>query len=739
MNLFKKLLAALLAVVMACGVFTFVGCLVKSSEQSPINSVPEEPTPEEPTPEGPALEEPTPEDVITSVLGGMVTNRISTITFSGDGIVTVNQEKNSEVLGESAKVTANCELDLDAGDMASTFAVMQDPDNPDNFGDYFETTNFYADLEQWVLVCNNGSSQSPSFDLQQMLAEYIGEIKEDVICDLPLDMIKELTGVDLLALYDQYLGAELIDIQNYVNLFFNRINYEILAIANATETITYGDQTLTVDFLDTIKSSLNTSISILESIDESTTVGDVLRNENFKKIYASYLSPIPLDFVKELLGGIFPDISGEDTYDYLVNIICSEEFRVLANNIFNELHSWGDEILGESDYPVTSDFELFTQTIDKYSLATLIELQGRNIDDLYEGIDEIKNALDSEMPLLPNTTFQKLIVTYTYNDDYELTGQTLEVEMSYTHESYEYSVDESIVYDEETGEEYYEHVLVEVVETTTQTFTGTVSFSFGYTSTGNNPVEGLPDNNGDVVNPSVDDGGVTTPPDDGGDVDITYGNEYAASVLDAVGDELSEEDLYEFITTTLTESSFSVIYLYNIYGVDMEFYLYNTEDVLYGEATDTEEFLNVLHELMGGYGFILNPYYIVEEGDNEYLYAEFEGEWIKTPDWDVATLTRNALYTTLFLCQNKQFTYDEATGSYNCNVSITSLHVESDYYFTVKSIDGEIYLTIVQYYGAEKPAVYVLYDFDNTTVTLPDYLEDATYIPDFMEYLNTHY
>lgn len=235
------------------------------------------------------------------------------------------------------------------------------------------------------------------------IIENIGDMfeKPDLPFKLPLDFpVFDLNGFFSLA------GG----------LFSGTANYILLSVANSFEALTLKEGEATVDLNKFAFNLLEGVKELVQSLDENSTVGDILTNETFKKLFAPVTEIVSPSDLKTLLSmliaragfgglleqfGIKYDLDSllpepdeqSTTYDYILKIIGSEELKRLIN-----------ALIIVSAKPGTNVF-LLPDTIDNIRLDVIIRVFKLGENTIEQIKEELTFLLETNMA---DTTQEKL-------------------------------------------------------------------------------------------------------------------------------------------------------------------------------------------------------------------------------------------------------------------------------------------------------------------------------------------
>lgn len=348
MKIFKKFLAALIAAVMALGVFAFAACDDGKTGENEGDG------------EGPGGNAPTTAQLLTAVKSQQIKY------FEVSASSSTSTVSPATVLSEDS-YNAKFNLDDYDADIKSYSAVS---DGTELVKDY----NY--DFVRGGYVFNNVSYESLNK----------GEVEPENFSAIPLSFTPE-AGVD-----STMIAA--------VPAVINNANYALLSFADVAGALTVSGGKATVDLNKAIYNVVKDVEAVVNRLEETTTVGDILNNENIRKYLSVFTEMIPattvaagvamlpglvdmltgLDLSDETVAAQFGELAGyigmaqalltgvsfddfaavvpdagSATYDYILKLLGSDALKGIANKLFeNFMAMMGGEGGGE---PVSAQAE----------------------------------------------------------------------------------------------------------------------------------------------------------------------------------------------------------------------------------------------------------------------------------------------------------------------------------------------------------------------------------------------
>ena len=291
--------------------------------------------------------------------------------------------------------------------------------------------------------------------------------------------ISEGAGAQANAMLNMYVPA-------VVNAVVSAETYTLLSLGKVTNSVAYKDNTITLDYNLAIYNMFNDVKSVIDGIEATTTVGDILGNATLKKYaeiftelvdYEDLVSTVTMiktmlqaqtpqlpapaaaveggenegdvsepeypsetetglavvgvivEVLDSLLKTVTPD-ANSSTYDYLVKLLSSDELK----NKINEL------------YAQTNEGVLLEKSLDKYtvkdimSLAMETELTDAQVNEALTAtkaeVAEVAKGITAEKFNVTQdgstVLMDGLKYTFSYDKDYVLLSQTIAGSMSVT-------------------------------------------------------------------------------------------------------------------------------------------------------------------------------------------------------------------------------------------------------------------------------------------------------------------
>ncbi|MDE7082848.1 MAG: hypothetical protein K2O89_04005 [Clostridia bacterium] len=393
MKALKKITAIAVAMTMSCSVLAFTACNPNGDGETEIGLPSGKPAQTLDASFVSALQN---EKNYVSV---NLTNKISGTEryYSKTGSV----ETTSDTTSYEINSVVNGKVDVQNGDadlVAKSVATYENDGGRDVSYQY-SGNNFvsYAFLRDWNTFIYDTPDNKEVTDFTGKELNYGGSLKID--WEEILGQLSSVGGI-------MTLEAENIDVfpwldvlpqtEDLIKQSLTGENYVLVQLAAAANTVKYENGVYSIDLIDTVDTVLTEVGSVIYALKGTNTVGEILNNDIVKKYLSVFTNAVPVDEVKnavatgidaldeiEKIKPLLPffkndlaavkQITANDTYDYLVALISSENVLNIANNVA----SIAMQYEGNSATPmasISSDMQgaLFTKTFDKYTVNEIL-------------------------------------------------------------------------------------------------------------------------------------------------------------------------------------------------------------------------------------------------------------------------------------------------------------------------------------------------------------------------------
>lgn len=441
MKVFKKFLAALIAVAMAFATLAFAACGKDESGNDGDDGKNNGDTG--------IIDASSPAGKLLTAVAAAPSNAEFTAGFSEVGdhefylVSTPDGEKPAETqtlhLDDATSVTGKADLENGDADVTSKHTEQSKWDSPDAETDVkeYEGYNFLRDWHAFGCDAPRDDATGkvkPITDFTNTELAYLGNLNE-ILGDLAGQIgAKPEQPVALSAQSAPETGATGIgaaDITALATPALAQVNSLLIKLAVAADALKEDNGVYTVDLIKTLNKFYTDIAAAVNSLNDNTTVGDLLSNASLKKYLSLITETVPAQTVYEAVSGLVKTQSSEmqlllsfltdikpdansATYDYLVKLISSNGLQAFINTMLKA--------------QTGAEQDVFTTTLDKAKVKDLLAMAGTDIATV--------KAMLTNLPFeISDTQLKVKIVTKAEEGDYNDLDQTVtftEVKLGYT-------------------------------------------------------------------------------------------------------------------------------------------------------------------------------------------------------------------------------------------------------------------------------------------------------------------
>jgi hypothetical protein len=398
MKKFKKISAVAVAMAMGCSVFAFTAC-----------------NPAEDTPPVSNLPKGIPAQAIDSSFVSAIQEEKNYVTLNFTNSISGTEkhtettngvETGSDTTTYEINSSVNGKIDIENGDadLAAKSEATYENDKGKDVSEELSENNFvsYAFLRDWNAFLYDTPDNKEVTDFTDKVLEYGGSFKinwEDILSGfLPAYGTTVINGATAL---DGAGSAMLPDLSflpqtgDLIKLSLAGENCGLVQLAAAANTIVYENGVYSIDLIKTLNTALTEIGSVIYALKGTNTVGEILNNDIIKKYFSIYTNVIPVEeakaavatgidalyeiedikplmpFFKDDLAAV-KNVTANDTYDYIVALISSENVLNIANNIVSIAMEYVGRATPAAEISSGSQDALFTKTFDKYTVSEIL-------------------------------------------------------------------------------------------------------------------------------------------------------------------------------------------------------------------------------------------------------------------------------------------------------------------------------------------------------------------------------
>ena len=435
MKIFKKFLAAIIAMVMAFAVFAFAACKTDDNDNGGTNGGNEGTEggnggTNTKTPAQQLLEA---VDKSTSYVE--ISAEYSYVSrYENYTLSSLDEEKPAETTVRNTTDTQSISghVDIEKGNGDITTVYSEENTRGGEVETYGGTS--YMFLRGWHAFGGAPEDEEEVTDYSKLSLQYLGNLNEQLgsaIAGITGGSQGNPDGNRPAALAEAPgLDAGALALPAVI-----KANSVLVNLAVAADTLEVKDGVYTVDVIKTLNKVYTEISAVVNALDENTTVGEVLSNKTVEKYLSAITAVVPAETVyslvcsaldemspamKEMLSfipGIKPD-ENSTTYDYIVKLVSSDEVKTLVNGL-----------LEKQGAPAEA---LFTTTLDKAKLNDVLALAEMSVAGVKEMVKNLPvEFADGKLTITSKgersesvTVYKELSLGYTVKDG-TLTGQTV--------------------------------------------------------------------------------------------------------------------------------------------------------------------------------------------------------------------------------------------------------------------------------------------------------------------------
>ncbi|MBD5584539.1 MAG: hypothetical protein HDQ88_05610 [Clostridia bacterium] len=455
MKVFKKVTAFAVAMTMGCSIMAFTACGPNDDDKDKgANNLPKG----------------TPAQAIDATFAEAIEQETNYATLKYSNTESVTETYYQKVNGvldndytntstHEINMTVNGTIDLKEGNadlVAKSVAEYNNDKNKEDFTGNLEYNNFlsYCFVRDWNSFVYDTPDNKEVTDFTGKELEYGSSLKidwEEILKEMGSvgDMVPDISegAVPVLGVLPQT--------GDLVKLSLLGENYALVKLASAANTIETVDGGYSIDLIKTVETVLKEVGSVVYALNGDNTVGDILKNDIVKKYFSIITELVPVEDVKDAVASAIDalykeenlkdlinlyfksdlegikSISANDTYDYIVALISSENLK----NVLNTVAMIAMQLPGGGASPMASapsngavSSDVFTKTLDKYTVNEILTIVNEMAQPtLPITLDVLKNAYKNYIEVLCDGN--KLYVNSDPDDTAVLTTLSVEYKL----------------------------------------------------------------------------------------------------------------------------------------------------------------------------------------------------------------------------------------------------------------------------------------------------------------------
>lgn len=222
------------------------------------------------------------------------------------------------------------------------------------------------------------------------------------------------------------------------------VNLTLINLAAAANTLNNENGVYSIDLIKTVQTVITEVGSVVSSLKDETTVGDILNNATVKKYFSVITELIPVETVKTTVSTVIDGLAANEdikpmllyiqqdlnaiktitastTYDYIISLVGSQNLVNIINTVITLTQGQG-AAAGE-----VASGTFLTKTLDKYTVSEILALVNAIVqtNDMPPiTLDVVKNAY--ELYVKPVCDGETITIDNTINMNSAITELSLE-------------------------------------------------------------------------------------------------------------------------------------------------------------------------------------------------------------------------------------------------------------------------------------------------------------------------